>query len=356
MSVLVRPSMAFTVPPEHEAHEPPEARGLARDEVRLLVTDRRTGDTVRARARDLPAFLRSGDLLVLNVSATLPAALRAERPDGTPIALHLSTSFAADLWVVEPRAPSAVAPGGGNGSNAPLAPSFAHGESLSLPGEGRATMLVPYRHSHRLWLAQLDLPLPPLDYLARWGRPISYPYVPEPWPLAMYQTVYAEVPGSAEMPSAGRALTERTLRRLRAAGVGVARLVLHTGVASLERDEPPYEEFYEVPAETAEAVQITRATGGRVIAVGTTVVRALESAVDRAGRVIASRGWTDVVIAPERGVRVVSGLLTGFHEPRASHWAMLEAIADPAALERSYREALAAGYLWHEFGDLQLLL
>src|SRR5262249_5732769 len=102
--------------------------------------------------------------------------------------------------------------------------------------------------------------------------------------------------------------------------------------------------------------QITRVTGGRVIAVGTTVVRALESSVDATGRIIASRGWTDLVITPERGVRVVDGLLTGFHEPRASHWAMLEAIADPQALERSYREALAGGYLWHEFGDVQLLM
>jgi S-adenosylmethionine:tRNA ribosyltransferase-isomerase len=227
---------------------------------------------------------------------------------------------------------------------------------LSLPATGRATMLLPYRRSHRLWLAYLDLPVPPVEYLTRWGRPISYPYVPEPWPLAMYQNVYAEVPGSAEMPSAGRALTHEMLRRLRDNDVGIAKLVLHTGVASLERDEPPYEEFYEVPAETAEAVQIAGVTAGRVIAVGTTVVRALESSVDAAGRVIASRGWTDLIITPERGVRIVDGLLTGLHEPRASHWAMLEAIAGPRVLERSYREALATGYLWHEFGDLQLLM
>jgi S-adenosylmethionine:tRNA ribosyltransferase-isomerase len=351
MAVLMRRPIEFAVPPEREAHEPPEARGLARDEVRLMVTDRRSGESAHARARDLPAFLRSGDLLVLNVSATLPAAVTAQRPNGQTIALHLSTGLVPDLWIVEPRTPAAA-----HGSATPPAPSVATGEVLSLPGDGRATMLLPYRRSHRLWVAQLNLPVAPIDYLARWGRPISYPYVREPWPLAMYQNVYAEVPGSAEMPSAGRALTHAILRRLRENGVGTATLVLHTGVASLERDEPPYEEFYHVPADTAEAVQIARVTGGRVIAVGTTVVRALESSVDSAGRIIASRGWTDLVITPQRGVRVVDGLLTGFHEPRASHWAMLEAIADPRALEQSYREALASGYLWHEFGDLQLLI
>ena len=356
MAVLMHRPIEFTVPPEREAHEPPEARGLGRDEVRLMVTDRRTGAIAHARARDLPAFLRSGDLLVLNVSATLPAALTAERPDGRTIALHLSTGLVPDLWIVEPRTPSTGVGGRVGGSATPLAPSVARGEELSLPADGRLTMLVPYRGSHRLWVAHLDLPVPIAEYLNRWGRPISYPYVPEPWPLAMYQNVYAEVPGSAEMPSAGRALTHEILHRLRENGVGIAKLVLHTGVASLERDEPPYEESYDVPPETAEAVQITRVTGGRVIAVGTTVVRALESSVDAVGRIIASRGWTDLVITPERGVRVVDGLLTGFHEPRASHLAMLEAIADAGVLEQSYREALATGYLWHEFGDLQLLI
>lgn len=356
MAVLMRRPIEFTVPPEREAHEPPEARGLARDEVRLMVTDRGTGEIAHARARDLPAFLRSGDLLVLNVSATLPAAVTAQRQDGRTIALHLSTSLAPDLWTVEPRTPSTAAGGRAAGLATPRPPLAATGEVLALPANGRVTMLLPYRGSHRLWVAHLELPMSPIEYLARWGRPISYPYVPEPWPLAMYQNVYAEVPGSAEMPSAGRALTHEILRRLRENDVGIATLVLHTGVASLERDEPPYEEFSEVPAETAEAVRIARITGGRVIAVGTTVVRALESSVDAAGRVIASRGWTDLVITRERGVHVVDGLLTGLHEPRATHWAMLEAVADRRILERSYREALAAGYLWHEFGDLQLLV
>jgi S-adenosylmethionine:tRNA ribosyltransferase-isomerase len=188
------------------------------------------------------------------------------------------------------------------------------------------------------------------------GRPITYPYVRGAWPLEMHQTIYASEPGSAEMPSAGRAFTPDVLERLAHRGIGFATLTLHAGVSSLEAHEPPYEEEYSVPPTTADAVQAARADGGRLIAVGTTVVRALESAADDNGRVLATRGWTDLVITPERGVRVVDALLTGFHEPKASHLAMLEAIAGRSHLEKAYRAALEGGYLWHEFGDLHLIL
>lgn len=339
MAVLVQPPIEFTLPPDLEAHVPPEARGLARDQVRLMVTDRRTGAIVHTRFSALPEFLQAGDLVVINISATLPAALSAHRGDGRALALHLSTHLPGDVWVVEPRA-------------TPLTP----GETLFLPEGGRAAMLMPYRRSGRLWLAHLDVPVPIVEYLQRWGRPIAYPYVWGTWPLSMYQTVYAEVPGSAEMPSAGRPFTRGVLDRLREKGVGIAKMVLHAGVASPERDEPPYEEFFDVPVATAEAVRVARRSGGRVIAVGTTVVRALESSLDPEGDVVASRGWTDVVVTPERGVHGIDGLLTGLHEPRASHWAMLEAVAGRAVLAGSYRAALDARYLWHEFGDLQLLL
>ena len=335
----LRDVLDFTLPPELEAREPPEARGLTRDGVRLLVSYRVNDWIVHARFHELPSFLRAGDLVVVNDSGTLPAALPAWTAAGAPLALHLSTHLVDGLWVVEPR-------------RLPISAA----QTLSLPDTGTAALLTRYHGSRRLWVAQLDLGAPLDTYLARWGKPIAYPYVRGEWPLAMYQTVYAGEPGSAEMPSAGRAFTQDVLDRLRAKGVGVARLTLHTGVASLEHDEPPYAEAYYVPPETAEAVQAAKAAGGRVIAVGTTVVRALESAADARGRVIATRGWTDLVITPERGVRVVDGLLTGFHEPRASHLAMLEAIAGRPHLERTYQAALAAGYLWHEFGDLHLIL
>jgi S-adenosylmethionine:tRNA ribosyltransferase-isomerase len=180
--------------------------------------------------------------------------------------------------------------------------------------------------------------------------------VPRPFPISAYQTVYAQSEGSAEMPSAGRAFTRPMLACLRKSGVQLAKLVLHTGVASLETHERPYEEWYEVPLRTAEKVRAAKGRGGRVIAVGTTVVRALESSVDAHGEVVASRGWTEIVITPERGVRVVDGLLTGLHEPRATHLAMLEAIAGRATIETAYAEALERGYLWHEFGDVHLMV
>jgi S-adenosylmethionine:tRNA ribosyltransferase-isomerase len=332
-------ALTFTLPPELEAHEPPEARGLRRDQVRLLVSYYRDDQIVHARFDDLPDFLAPGDLLVANDSATLPAALTARRRDGASIALHLSTRLSGGLWVVEPRK-TTVTPG----------------ELLALPGGGTATLLAPYADSARLWVARLDLPAPILDYLDQHGRPISYPYVPDPWPLAMYQTVYASEPGSAEMPSAGRAFSPDVLARLARAGVGFSTLTLHTGVASLESHERPYDEPFSVPPATTDAVGTARLTGHPVIAVGTTVVRALESAADPRGRVIPTRGWTDLVVTPERGVRVVDGLLTGFHEPEASHLSMLAAIAGRAHLERAYRAAIDGRYLWHEFGDLHLIL
>jgi S-adenosylmethionine:tRNA ribosyltransferase-isomerase len=329
----------FALPPELEAHEPPEARGLRRDEVRLLVTHRDSGRIVHRRFTDLPEILWPHDLLVVNDSATVPAALTAYRAGGAAVALHLSTALTAALWIVEPRQTRLDA-----------------GDVLSLPAGGTAQMLAPYPGSQRLWIARLCLPERAVDYLMRAGRPVTYPYVRGSWPLEMYQTVYAREPGSAEMPSAGRAFSEDVLARAAARGIGLARLTLHTSVASLERDEPPIEEWYRVPPETAAAVSGVRQAGGRVIAVGTTVVRALESAADQRGRVSASEGWTGLVIAPPRKIRTVDGLLTGFHEPRASHLAMLTAFAGRAHLEQAYHAALDAGYLWHEFGDLHLIL
>jgi S-adenosylmethionine:tRNA ribosyltransferase-isomerase len=194
------------------------------------------------------------------------------------------------------------------------------------------------------------------DYLAEQGFPIRYSYVRESWPLEYYQTVYATEPGSAEMPSAGRAFTPELITRLIARGVQFAPLLLHTGVASLEDHEPPYEEFYRVPLETARAVNVARAAGKRVIAVGTTSVRALETVADEEGITHPGEGWTRVMITPQRGLRAVNALLTGWHEPQSTHLLMLEALAGMDHLRIAYNEALRRGYLWHEFGDLHLIL
>jgi S-adenosylmethionine:tRNA ribosyltransferase-isomerase len=354
--VMQLTSLDFELPLELEASQPAEARGLARDEVRLMVSylvDNRINHTI---FRQLPDFLDPGDLVVINTSRTLNAALRASRADGTPLELHLSTRLPADLWLVEVRQPEGIA-------SKPFSQAVA-GETLSLPAGGSATLHTPYRADQRgqaqaevrLWVATLNLPQPVEAYLVEHGFPIRYGYIKEPWPLAYYQTVYATEPGSAEMPSAGRAFTPELITRLVAKGVQFAPLVLHTGVASLESHEPPYEEFYRVSPETARLVNGARAAGKRVVAVGTTVVRALETVTDKQGFVSPGEGWTRLVITPERPMRAVNALLTGLHEPYASHLAMLQALAGPEHLYLTYTEALQKGYLWHEFGDLHLIL
>jgi S-adenosylmethionine:tRNA-ribosyltransferase-isomerase (queuine synthetase) len=494
----------FALPAELTASAPAETRGLTRDGVRLLTARRVAQELTHTTFRALPELLRPGDLLVVNTSATLPAAVRMDR-----ITVHFSTPLPDGDWLVElrerrdkaargtARAPSGgatgtaanrgpagtpagwtagtaagraviraagniassvpgnPAPGGAGAAGTPDDPTGtpddpagtpedlagtssgpagtssgpagtssgpagtssgpagtssgpagtssgpaggaggpalggvgeaptvtapyrggAPGEWLPLPGG--ATLRLLARHTPRLWRARLDTDVVP--YLHRYGVPIRYDYVPRDWPLHVYQTVFARPgpEGSAEMPSAGRAFTSELVTRLVAAGVLLAPITLHTGVASPEAHEPPYSERFEVPETTARLVNDVRGHGGRVIAVGTTAVRALETAANtnaantnadaeadastnagagRGGRIVrAARGWTDLVVTPERGVRAVDGILTGLHEPRSSHLWMLTAIAGMPLVERCYGEALDRGYLWHEFGDLNLLL
>jgi S-adenosylmethionine:tRNA ribosyltransferase-isomerase len=342
------------LPASLEASEPPEARGLRRDEVRLLVSDVGSDTIEHARFYDLPRWLRPGDLVVVNTSATLNAALPATTETGGQFELHLSTQLPGGFWTVEIRQPGLKA-------SLPFANGRA-GTTYRLPAGGLATLLAPYplrdslESSSRLWIAAVNVRTPLFDYLAVYGVPIRYGYVKRPWPLSMYQTVFATEPGSAEMPSAGRPFTAELVTRLVSGGVQIAPLVLHTGVGSLESHEPPYEEYYRVPRSTAERVNAARRGGHRIVAVGTTVVRALETVTGGDGETHPGDGWTRLVVTPDRPLRSVSGLITGLHEPRATHLAMLESISDRGHLERVYAEARRAGYLWHEFGDSHLIL
>jgi S-adenosylmethionine:tRNA ribosyltransferase-isomerase len=332
-------AFSFALPAANEATTAPERRGLERDGVRLLVTDRATGAQHDAAFRDLARFLRRGDLLVVNDSATIPAALVARATDGAWFALHLSSRISAELWVAEPRERAIAA-----------------GERAALDEGGGVTFLAPVDAEHpRLWYVLLDLPRSVDAFLARHGTPVRYRYFTQALPLAAYQTIFARVPGSAEMPSAGRPFSAQVLEQVRGAGVGLAAITLHTGVSSAERHERPYREWFDVSPPAAAAVNGARRGGGRVIAVGTTVVRALESAA-AGGEAVAASGWTDLIVTRERGSRVVDALLTGFHEPQASHLDLLRAFGGDALLESAYAHALAAGYLWHEFGDVHLLL
>jgi S-adenosylmethionine:tRNA ribosyltransferase-isomerase len=372
---LAAAATRFTLPDELSAARPPEARGLARDQVRLLVAD--TTRVRHARFRDLPGFLAPGDLLVVNTSGTLPAAVPGATSAG-PVVVHFSAALAGPgAWEVELR----TAPDGATpvlDATAGTRVRFADGSHLTLVspaasphpavppppavpphpvsgGAGGGPELPP--GAVRLWRAQVhtrhgDVPA----LLDRLGRAIRYSYVDGEWPLSAYQTVFATRPGSAEMPSAGRAFTPELVTALVSTGVLMAPLLLHTGVSSTEAGEPPQAEWYRVPPVTAGLVGHVRRAGGRVVAVGTTVVRALESATGPDGRVRAGSGRTTLVLGPGRPARVVDGLVTGLHAPHASHLLLLEAVAGPELVQRAYDAAVARRYLWHEFGDLSLLL
>lgn len=324
-----------------EATAPPERRGGARDGVRLLVTDRGTGTHAHACFSALASILRRGDLLVVNDSATLAAALPASRANGEAIALHVATRIDSRLWMVEPRA------------------AVLCGDELRLPGGASAVMIAPVEPEHpRLWYAWFQLPLAMTAYLVQYGAPIRYGYVQRSFPLSDYQTMFARngaLDGSAEMPSAARPFTPRVMRALRRAGVGFATVTLHCGVASFERPERPGTERYAVGLAAADAVNRARAQGRRVIAIGSMALRALESAASD-GAIAASSGWTDLVIDDRSAVHSVDGILTGFHDVGATHQSLLRAFLSEALLLDAYAEAAERGYHSHEFGDVHLIV
>ncbi len=340
------------VPEELSARVPAEQRGpgLDRDAVRLLVS---RGTQVSHHAFvELPGRLRAGDLLVVNTSVTLAAAV-----DGSVgharVVVHFSTRGDDGRWAVELRDPD------GRGTTRARA-GGPRGTEVRFPGNVRLVLEEPLTgRSARLWWGRVSEP-DVLGFLRRHGRPIRYSYTDRDQPLSAYQTVFAlpsaDGTGSAEMPSAARPFTARMVAELVSRGVQFAPVTLHTGVASAEAHEPPYPVRFVVPEASARLVNAAKAGDGRVIGIGTTAVRAVESAAGPDGVVRAAEGWTGLVVTPERGVRVVDGLLTGLHEPEASHLLMLEAIAGRAAVDRGYEEALRGRYLWHEFGDVHLLL
>jgi S-adenosylmethionine:tRNA ribosyltransferase-isomerase len=340
----------FTLPPGSEASAPPEARGLARDGVTLLAA--RPGAVTSHRFRELPDLLAPGDVVVVNTSPTAPARLDAVRGDGTGTPVHVATTLDDGSWVVEVRRPDNTGPDLG----------AEPGSVLLLPGGVRLRLVAPFPvPGSRLWRAGTDPAVGAAAHLERYGTPIRYGHLAGAVPLAALQNVYATPADpagmpSAEMASAGRPFTDRLLVRLMARGIAVLPLQLHTGVSSPELHEPPAPERFAVPAATARIVTGTRAAGGRVVAVGTTVTRALESATGEDGVTRPASGWTDLVLGPDRPARVVGGLVTGLHEPEASHLQLLAAVAGVDLVDRAYRTAVAAHLRWHEFGDSMLFL
>jgi S-adenosylmethionine:tRNA ribosyltransferase-isomerase len=348
---LASPHTVFHRSATSDAIEPPEAHGVARDAVKLLVAE--PSGVTHARFAEVGDYLRPGDLLVVNNSTTLPAAVDGVRA-GEPITIHFCTARAGKVWAVELR-PAGNATG--------RLPDIRPGERIDLPAGGALVVNSSYPepgvHGARLWTARVVVEGPEdtvTSYLLRHGRPIRYSYVPRQWPLSYYQTVFARRSGSAEMPSAARPFSAELVTALVASGISVAPITLHAGVSSVEAGEPPVPEPFDVPRTTAAMVNLTRVIGGRVVAVGTTVTRALESAAGTDSIVRSAGGWTDLVLGPDRPARVVDGLITGWHDVGASHLLVLEAVAGPDLVAMAYREALQHNYLWHEFGDSALLL
>jgi len=366
--LATQPSTHFASPEGHTATEPPELRGLRRDGVRLMVaTPAGIRHTVFYRLGDQ---LSAGDVLVVNTSATVPGQLDGNR-DGSAVVVHIANRLGDGTRVVELRtAPDASAP----------VLDGRVGEHIDLPAGGILELIAPYpelratttgadsardaraaqqiaSHSspngvgNRLWRGRLTMPQSLSNYLREHARPISYGYLNGSFPISAYQTIFALCPGSAEMPSAGRPFSAELVARLVARGVIFAPITLHTGLSSQDAGEAPQPEWFEVSETTAHLVNSSRARGGRVIAVGTTATRAIESAARPDGVVTAAWGWTDLVISPERPVRVVDGLITGWHNPDASHLLLAESVAGAELTQHAYDAAVAEHYLWHEFGD-----
>jgi S-adenosylmethionine:tRNA ribosyltransferase-isomerase len=378
----VRSTVRFMLPPELEAAAPPETRGLRRDHVRLLLLDRDTGAVGHHRFDELPLLLEPGDLVVVNDSRTLPASLLGRTASGAALEVRLAARAAGGVRGTPGGFPGGSGDGGEDWAVLPLgvpadggdpalvptdarpaAPPLPPGERLLFGGGLTATVLGRHEEAPPLvWLAFDTGGERLAEALHRAGRPVRYAYVPRPWPLHHYQTMFAAAPGSAEMASAGRPFTVQTVRALRDRGVGLATISLHAGLSTYgdpavdRRFVPP--EAYRVPEATAAAVARCRARGGRVVAVGTTVVRALETAAAAGtpGELRAGAGVTRLKIGPGHRLRAVDGLLTGLHEPEASHLDLLGAFVDPEILGRAYTTALDAGYLWHEFGDVCLVI
>jgi S-adenosylmethionine:tRNA ribosyltransferase-isomerase len=354
MSALLadRPHTQFSAPQDRTATEPSELRGLRRDAVRLMIA---TPAGVRHGVfYRLAEYLRAGDVLVVNTSATVPGQLTGERK-GAPVIVHVANRLPDGTRAVELRsAPNAATP----------ILDGRVGERIGLPSGGVVQLIAPYPesgssptgHGNRLWRAQISVPGALSDYLREQALPISYGYLNGSFPISAYQTIFSLHPGSAEMPSAARPFSAELVTRLVTQGVIFAPITLHTGLSSQDAGEAPQPEWFEVSQTTADLVTTSRARGGRVIAVGTTATRAIESAAQRDGAVAAASGWTELVISPERPVRVVDGLITGWHNPDASHLLLVESVAGAELTQRAYHAAVAEGYLWHEFGDSCLFL
>lgn len=329
------------------ATAPIESTGRARHDISLLVA--RNGSSTDSRFRRIHEHLEPGDVLVVNSSATEPAAL-VGCYEATRIGVHVAGPGNDDgRWLVELRKEDRSGP----------ILDARRCDRIDVAG-GTLTLLEPVSalgSGARLWNATWAGRRRLVEVVRRSGRPVRYAYVPRPWPLESYRTAF-EVPrpefSSAEMPSAARPFTDRVIRDLGRRGILLASVTLHTGVSSPEHHERPMAERFEVGPSAARTINRARARGKRIVAVGTTSARAVESAAD-GPHVSPTGGWTDLVLSSRRPATIANALVTGWHPPEASHLDLLEAIAGPETVSQAYERAHQLGYRSHEFGDSCLL-
>lgn len=340
MTTVVHPVLA-------PATAPIESTGRSRDDVSLLVSG--SGQTIDTRFRRIGEYLNPGDVLVVNSSATEPAALWG-RLDAERAGVHIAgPGRGEDRWVIELRRVDRSGPILDAGPRDVIRVEDGTLELLEPAGKVESGV----RLWNARWTGRRDL----TDVVRSSGRPIRYSYVPDGWPIDSYRTMFEVARrefSSAEMASAARPFTRRVTGNLRRRGIEVASITLHTGVSSPEQQEGPMTERFEVGPSAAATINRARARGNRIVAVGTTSTRAVESAVDGAG-VSPIRGWTDLVLSSRSPATVVDALVTGWHPPEASHLDLLEAVAGPEAVSRAYECAHELGYRSHEFGDSCLL-
>jgi len=344
----------FSLPKLLECAKPTEARGLQRDEVRLMISNRENDKIHHTSFKNITSYLQEGDVLIINTSGTLKAAIPITLPNGEEGRIHLSTKKEENNWLIEIRQVI--------GNKTKRFHGIKQGDTFELPEGGVMKITKAFYGNQletthlQLWKAKFSLPISIKSFLDKYGIPIRYSDVQDIYPSSYYQTVFANELGSAEMPSAGRAFTSALVTELVSKGIQFAPVLLHTGVASLEVNEKPFPEYFKVSATTADLINRAQMENRRIIAVGTTAIRAIESAVGENGLVVSKQGFTNLFITPLRGLDIVNGLLTGFHEPRASHLLMMEALAKRYHLKVAYKEAIREGYEWHEFGDLHLIV
>lgn len=333
----------YELPPELIAQEPIEPR----DASRLMVVERASGRIEHRRFRDLPSYLGPPDVLVVNETKVIPARLIGRRPTGGKVELLLVRRHAPSLWEAMAR-PARRAPVG----------------TRLLFGEGELEGLVQEELPEGRRLVAFAAPGGDVEgTLQRLGGAPLPPYIRKPAPLERYQTVYARYEGSVAAPTAGLHFTPELLGTLAQRGVDTAPLVLHVGPGTFRpvrtkevEDHRLESEYYCLPAETAAKINRARAAGGRVVAVGTTVVRTLETVASRHGGIAASEGWADLFIFPGYRFRAVDVLITNFHLPRSTLLMLVCAFAGRKLIMEAYRVAVAERYRFYSFGDAMLIL